>query len=151
MQPLITSVRAIGTEFVRRTTRPLIIIGLILAIALLAGGGWLAAHNAWWWILEAVFILYALFFAAAVIALRMILKLAEPPMSTSQRKKVAEFVDKLERTSENLQTPQPVIIFRIIRDIVRRNGQDSFVAKVSRDTRSLAPDFAELQKSFDER
>ena len=151
MQPLITAVRAVGVEFVRRTARPLIIIVLVIALLAVAGGAWLTTLNAWWWILEAVLIVYALLSLGLIVGFRMLLRLVEPPLSSQQRKDVGAFVDKLERTSEHVQTPQPLIIFRIVRDIIRRNGDDSFIASVSRDTRSLAPDFVELQRSFNGR
>ena len=48
MKPTITLVRAIGTEFVRRSVRPLIILGSIAAVVLLGVGGYLTTLNAWW-------------------------------------------------------------------------------------------------------
>jgi hypothetical protein len=98
--------------------------------------------------IEAVLIVYAMVCALLIVCFGLLLRLLRPDLTASQHQAVGAFVDKLERTSENLQTPQPVIIFRVVRDIVRRNGEQSFIASLSRDTRSLAPDFIELQKSF---
>jgi hypothetical protein len=147
MNPAIAVVRAIGVEFGRRKLRPLLIIGLVVAVVLLAFGGWLTTVNVWWWLLETAFIIYALLLLVVVIAVQFALRLAEPHQNGDQRQAVRHFVDKLERVAENLQTPQPVIIFRVIRDTLRPR-KDNFIETVSRDSKSLAPDFAKLLKHF---
>jgi MFS family permease len=147
MQPTITVIRAIGVEFAHRAVRPLVIGGALLAVVLLAFGGWLVSQNAWWWIFEAIFILGSLLFVALVVAVRIILRKVAPPLSKTQKQAVAGFVDKLERVAENLQTPQIVIVYYVIRDAIRPRS-DGFIETVSRDSKELAPDFSNLRNQF---
>jgi MFS family permease len=147
MKPVITVIRAIGAEFARRALRPLMIIGAIVAIVLLAIGGWLTTQNAWWWLLEAVFICGALLFVFLIVAVKLILNRIEPLLTKTQRHAVGAFVDKLERVAEHIQTPQIVILYYVIRDTIRpRPG--NFIETVSRDSKTLAPDFAKLREDL---
>lgn len=147
MQSTIIVIRAVGAEFARRTVMPLIIGGAIVIIALLALGGWLTTQNAWWWILEVLFIISALLFTVAVLVVRILLRAVAPTLTKEQKKSVGHFVDKLERVAENVQTPQPVIVFYVVRDAIwpRRDG---FVESISKDSRALAPDFARLRREM---
>ena len=149
MKPTITLIRAIGTEFVRRTIRPLIILGTIAAVVLLGIGGYLTTINAWWGILEAAIVVSVLVFVALSIIVRIMIRVVDPPQSTTQRQAVRKYVDKLQRVSDHLQTPQPVVLFRVIRDTIwPREENPSFIETVSKDTKTLTPDFVELQKEF---
>jgi hypothetical protein len=147
MNTTFTVVRAIGAEFARRLLGPLTLTGAIAAVLLLAIGGWLTTINVWWWFLEAAFIIFTVVFVVLWVVSRLLLRLADPPQSGDQRQLVRSFVDKLERVSENLKTPQPVIIYRVIRDTIRPR-KDNFIETVSRDSKSLAPDFLGLIKRF---
>lgn len=149
MQPLILTVRAVGSEFVRRALKPLIIVIPLVLTGLLSLGAWLITRSAWWWLLEAVLIMATIVIFVAYLLVQALIKTIEPVQNREQRQGVRSFVDKLERTAENLQTPQPVILYRIVRDIVKkRQGSDSFITAMARDSRELAPDFRALQKHF---
>ena len=133
----------------RRILRPLIIIGSIVAVVLLGIGGYLTTLNAWWGILEIAFIMGVIIFLSLSIILRLLMKFADPPQSTSQRQAVRKYVDKLQRVSEHLQTPQLVVLYRVIRDTLwPQNNEHTFIETVSHDTKSLTPDFVDLQKEF---
>jgi hypothetical protein len=145
MKPTITVVRAVGVEFARRIVRPLMAIGIVAAVALLGLGGWLTTQNTWWWLLEIVFISGSLVLLALIIAVNVVLRRVEPALSKTQRRAVVSFVNKLQRVAENIRTPQVIIIYYIIRDAVRpRPG--NFIETVSRDSKTLAPDFAKLRR-----
>lgn len=148
MQPTITVIRAIGAEFARRMLRPIIIIGTILLLVLLAFGGWLTTQNAWWWLLEALFIIGSLLFMIVVVVLHIILRSIAPPLSKTQKQAIGNFVDTLERVAENLQTPQTIIIYYVVRDAIHPR-RDGFIESVSRDSKTLAPDFLRLRKKFE--
>jgi hypothetical protein len=148
MKPTITVIRAIGAEFARRIIVPIIIIGAIIAVALLAFGGWLTTQNAWWWVIEAVFILYGLIFTAAAVLALVIIRALAPTLSKTQKQSVKNFVDKLGAVAEHLQTPQPIIIFNVIRDMLRPD-RHGFIESVSMESKTLAPDFIELRKDFE--
>jgi hypothetical protein len=147
MKPTFNAVRAVGVEFVRRSLRPLVIAGVVAAVVLLAVGGWLTTVNAWWWVLEAVFIFGAVVFAVLVIVARVVIRVADPPQTKDQKRAVRSYVDKLQRVAENLQTPQFVILFRVVRDTIRPR-QDGFIETVAHDSKTLGPDFAALVKLF---
>jgi MFS family permease len=149
MKPTITVIRAIGTEFARRILRPLILTGAVVAVILLSVGGWLTTQSGWWWLLEFVFICGTLLFVTLIIAVQFILRRVTPPLSKLQKKSVASFVDKLERVAENVQTPQIVIIFYVIRDILRPRA-GNFIETVAHDSKTLAPDLARLRREFED-
>jgi len=148
MKPTIDVIRAIGAEFARRIVLPLIIIGAAIAIALLTLGGWLITQNAWWWVIEAVFILYTLIFIGATILILVVIRALAPTLSKAQKQSVKNFVDKLGAVAEHLQTPQPVIVFNVIRDMLRPN-RHGFIESVSMESKTLAPDFIKLRKDFE--
>jgi NADH:ubiquinone oxidoreductase subunit 6 (subunit J) len=148
MKSTVIVIRAIGAEFARRIVFPVIVIGALITVALLTLGGWLTTQNAWWWVIEALFILYALIFVAVTVVVLVIIRTLAPTLSKTQKQSVKNFVDKLGAVAEHLQTPQLVIIFNIVRDMLRPN-RHGFIESVSTETKSLAPDFAKLRKDFE--
>ena len=148
IQTTFNTVRAVGAEFVRRTIKPLLVIGAVAAVVLLALGGWLASQNAWWWLIEAVFILGSLLYIGLLVLVRVVLQVVDPVRTNEQKQAVNDFVDKMQRVSENVQTPQFVIIYRVVRDTVRPR-QHGFIETLSRDSKALAPDFVKLQRLFE--
>ena len=149
MQPTINLIRAIGVEFVRRAIRPMIIIGSIVVVLLLGLGGYLITLNAWWGILEAILVVWGLVFVALTLVIKLLMRFADPPQTKAQRRAVNQYVTKLQRVAEHLQTPQLIVLFRVIRDTLwPAQGKETFVEAVSRDTRALTPDFLDLQKEF---
>lgn len=148
MKPIVNVVRAVGAEFVRRLLKPVIIAGLVVLAVLLAAGVWLVVSvNAWWWFFLAPVIFAGLVFAVLLIVVRVLLKLADSTQNRDQKRAVRDYVDKLQRVAENLQTPQYVILFRVVRDVARPRP-DGFIESVSRDSKTLAPDFKRLTTLF---
>jgi hypothetical protein len=147
MKPTLTVARAIGAEFTRRKLRPLLILITVVTVVLLVLGAWLISRNPWWWFLEATFIIFCLLAMVLAVAAQVALRVADPPQNNDQRQAVGGFVDKLERVADSLQTPQLVIVYRVIRDTLRPRER-TYVETVSRDSKSLAPDFVQLLKHF---
>jgi hypothetical protein len=127
--------------------RPLVLIGAAAAAVLLALGAWLTTINAWWWLLEALFIGASLVFVLIVLLARTLLRRVASPLTKAQRQQVSSFVDKLERSVESVRTPYPMIVFYIVRDVIRPRP-DAFVKTLAEDSRTLGPDFAALRKSL---
>lgn len=148
MRPTINAIRAVGAAFARRALLPFIIIGALLLVALHVMGGWLITQSAWWWLLEAVFIITTLIFIALIIVVNILLQAVAPALTKTQKRHVNEFVDKLERVAEHVQTPQIVIIYYVIRDTLNPR-QGSFIESISQDSKTLAPDFARLRTFFE--
>ncbi len=150
IRPTLLVVRAVGSDFLRRSLRPLLLILASVAVLLLALGGWLASRNAWWWLLEVPLITVVLVSMMVTVIFWKLLRRVDPVRSSGDRRAVRDFTDKLMRTTENLRTPYPVILFKVAADIVlRRSGDDSFIAAVAKDSKTLAPDFLALQRQLD--
>lgn len=148
MKPTIQAVRAIGVEFIRRKIRPLVVAGLCAAVLLVGMGVWLvAAVNVWWWLALAPVLMVSVLFIALVLVAQVMLRLADSSQSLEQKRAVRKYVDGLQRVAENVQTPPVIILYRVVRDVVRP-GPDGFIATMSRDSQSLAPEFQRLISLF---
>lgn len=79
--------------------------------------------------------------------MKVLIQIAIPAMTKVQKNGVKDFVDKLERVAENIQTPPFMILFRIVRDTIRPRDK-TFIQSVAEETASLSPDFLALQKLF---
>jgi len=149
MKHSVIVIRAIGTEFAKRMYLPAaIIIGCvdIVALGLIV---WLLTLSAWWLLLAVpVFVLVVVSIVLLVIA-QLIIRTISPQQTPHQKKDVKLFVDKLQSLSEIVQTPKPILLFRIVRDIVAPK-QGGFIQSTSNDTLSLKKDFQALQRSFDQ-
>lgn len=147
MKPTFNAVRAIGAEFSRRTLRPVVMIGAVVLAVLIALGGWLITVSPWWWLLEAPLLFGGAVFTVLVLIVRTAIRVADPPQTKDQKTAIRGYVDKLQRVAENLQTPQFIILYRVVRDIARpRPG--GYIETVSNDSKSLAPDFTKLLAQF---
>lgn len=149
MRPTINATRAIGVEFVRRMLRPMIIGGVVLSVGLISFGAWLTTQSVWWWLLEIIFIGASLIFVMLLLVVNVVLRKVEPSLSGIQKQAIVAFVDKLEQVAENIQTPQIIIIYYVVRDTVRPRP-NGFVETIARDSKALAPDFARLCKQFEQ-
>ncbi len=143
MKPTFITVRAIGAEFARRTPRPLLIIGAVIAMLLLGVGGWLAAQSALWWLLEAIFLIGAIIFVVLIVAAFTLIRIADPPQNNDQKLAVGSFVDKLQHVADNVRTPQFIILYRVVRDTFRPR-QNGFIETLSRDSKTLATNLLSL-------
>jgi MFS family permease len=141
------AVRAIGAEFARRTLKSLVLSSSIALVILLLVTGWLITRSSWWWILFSALLLAAVLIIIAAIVAYLALRVAEPTQTNAQKLAVRTYVDKLQRVAENLQTPQFIIAYRVVRDTAHPR-QDSFIETVSRDSKGLGPDFAAIIKLF---
>ena len=144
----VSAVRAIGVEFARRIYAPVLIVAIIIAVVLIGLMIWLVTVSAWWLIL-AVPVFFVILVASVIfIIARIIIVLVNPGQTKQQKKDVKGFVDKLQNLSEVTQTPKPVLLFRIIKDIASSN-QDGFVKRTIGHTLSLRTEFEAIQRSFD--
>lgn len=149
MQATFTAIRAIGAEYARRILLPMITIGILAAAALLAIGGWLTTQSAWWWILEAIIIIGTIICALLTMMLLGILQAVAPALTKNDKKAVRQYVNKLERVSEGIGTPQMIIVYRVVRDTIRPT-QHGFIETISHDSKTLASDFANLRDQLNQ-
>lgn len=147
MKPFVTTVRAIGSEYAARTVRALVPtfgIGAVVVTGILV---WLL-HFSLWWLVLAVPVLVAI--AAGIgllLAATFVVRLATPRLSPSQQTATKDFVDKLQRVTESVGTPVFLVMFRVVRDVVRPR-ETGFISQLAHDSTSLHTDFLRLQELF---
>lgn len=147
MKPQIDLIRAVGSEFARRKLRPIIIIFSFVAVAVIAGAVWLINISAWWWLLAVPAMVAVLLGLTVLYLARVVVKALRPRLTKTQAKAVSEFVGKMERTAEALQTPMFIIVFRVVWDVIR-SPEKSYIATVAEDSTTLSKDLIGLQKLF---
>ncbi len=147
MKIKIELVRAIGSEFVNRKLKSIVIVFGVIALISLILTVWLATISAWWLLLLLPFLIFTMLGFLAGLAARVVIKTLRPELTRSQKTDVGNFVDKLERVAENIQTPMFIIVFRVVRDIIRP-GERTFVRSVAKDSTTLHKDFSELEQNF---
>jgi len=147
IQPSLLAIRSIGAEFAHRLYLPVVVISAATAVVLLALSIWLVTINEWWLILL-ILIFGLTIFATTVLAVALvIIKKFTPLQSKNQRKQTKSFVDKLVRVAEVTSTPKFILLFQVIKDIVKPSS-DGFIGSLSYGTVSLKSDFVALKNSF---
>lgn len=149
LNPIILAVRAISTEFATRMYLPVVLIiggGAIAVIAVLI---WLVTISAWWWIALAPVILATITFAIAAVITGLLLSLLKPRQTHDQRTKVKRFVDALQESSEAIQTPKFIILFRLVKDIVAPTGK-GYVKELASNASTLRTGFQTIVASFNQ-
>ncbi len=143
----ISLVRAIGTEFINRKVKSLFLLIAVVGTAVLGIVIWLTTVNVWWWLLAAPVMVLVVAGLLVYIITKFVLRVLQPVLTDAQKRDVTLFVDKLERVTENIQTPMPFILLRVIKDTVWP-GKEPFIQTVAHDSTTLSQDFIDLQKSF---
>lgn len=148
MKANITAIRAITAEFARQFIQPFLWVGLGLIILMTIAVGSLAfALSQWWWLLLAPIILFGVVGTVIWLLVRFILNRVSPRLNAKQKSATKQFVTKLQTTTETIQTPYPVIVFYVIRDIILRKDS-GFISEVTQRSKTLKPDFEELTRLF---
>lgn len=147
MNPTITAIRCIGTEFARRLLLPITIVAGIVLTLLVIGVILLGTLSSWWLLLLIPVVMLLCIVAAVVTIMWLTVRLVTPPQTKTQRRAVKTYVDKLQRVSDAAQTPKVILLFRIVRDVAAPR-KDGFISSITDDTASLKRNFRELQQLF---
>ena len=148
MKPSIAAIRAITAEFARQFIRPFFWVGLGLIACLVIITILLAANiSAWWWLLAIPVVILGIAGTIVWLIVRFILYQLSPRLSAEQKTATKQFVGKLQFARETIQTPYPVMIFYVVRDIIFRRDQ-GFLSEVTQHSRTLKPDFDRLKGLF---
>lgn len=147
MQSNIKLIRAIGSEFIRRKLRAFYALFAVGAMMALAVSTWLTTLNIWWWLLATAVIIGTLAGILVCVVSGFAVRILRPHLTKAQIRAVGNFVDKLERVAEHVQTPMLIIVLRVIRDILWPR-QPNFISSIIQDSASLRPDFKTLQEEF---
>lgn len=147
MNSYVKVVRAVGGEFAVRKLRdaalPFVIAGgILLAVCL-----WLTTISAWWWLLAAMVLVAELLLVATWTLVYLVVRRFRPRETKDQKRAVRDFVDKLERVTGNVGTPMFIIVFRVVRDIIRPS-KTTYIQTVANDSTTLHKDLLALQKLF---
>lgn len=148
MKTHIAAIRAVTVEFAMQFIRPFLwwgigIIGsLVVAIAVLA-----FTVSQWWWLLAIPLILLGLAVSVIWLIVRFIATRLSPQLNTEQKVATKKFVSKIHYVTETAQTPYPLIMFQIVKDIITRTDK-GFIQEVTQQSATLRPDFEQLEKLF---
>ena len=149
MIPTVKLVRAVAAEYVRRTIQPLLIAGAVVAVILASSGIWLVAGvSLWWWLFLAPVLSLCWGYAIVSVVILLVVRAVDAVQTPGQKQAVKDYTDMLERTAEHTRMPYMLILLLIAKDVLWPRP-DGFVATVSRDSKSLAPDFIRLMRLFD--
>jgi flagellar biosynthesis protein FlhB len=140
-------IRAIGSEFVLRKFKSLLVPFVIAVTILLGVVIYLATLNAWWLIIALPIGLLTIVGSIVLVGIYMLMSAIRPQLSKTQKGQVSDFVDKMERVAEHVQTPLPVIIFRIVIDSIRK-PQKTFIHAMAEDSTTLHSDYLQLRRNF---
>lgn len=149
MKSSLLTIRAIGAEFANRVWLPTLLIALALAAVLVGLWIWLTTYSAWWWLLGFPIVIILSVALGVLVITKLVIRYVRPSQDTTQKHAVKQFVDKLQRVSDVVQTPKFVLLFQIVRDIASPKA-DGFIGTISSDSSTLKKDFKELQKLFKE-
>lgn len=148
MQSHIAAIRAITAQFAQQFVRPFFWIGLGIIISLAILIIVMAVTiSSWWWLAIIPVVILGGIVSVAWLLVRMILGRLSPRLDARQQLATKQFVTKLQFATETLQTPYPLIIFYVVRDILLRRDT-GFINEVAEQSKTLRPDFEQLRKLF---
>jgi hypothetical protein len=148
MNTNIAAIRAITAEFARQFVQPFLWIGLGVISCLVILTILLALNlSPWWWLLAIPVVILGIAATIIWLVVRLILTGLSPRLNSTQKTATKQFVAKIQFAKDTIQTPYPVMIFYVIRDIIFRRDK-GFLSEVSEHSRTLKPDFEALKKLF---
>lgn len=147
MNPLLLAIRAVSSEFVHRIYLPLVLVIGAAFFALLLFVGWLTSVSEWWWLLLVPIIIATFLFIVVASVIGAAIKVLRPYQTKAQRKEVSNLVDKLQEVSDTLQMPKFLVVYQLVRDVVRPSDR-GFISKMTSNAATLKPDFQRIIASF---
>lgn len=148
MKSSITAIRAVTAEFARQFVQPFWWVGIgmltvmVVIMAILA-----LTLSPWWWLLAIPIAIAGLAGVIIWLLVSFILNRVSPSLNQKQKTATKHFVTRLQSTTETIQTPYPVIVFYVVRDIILRRDS-GFISEVTEHSKTLRPDFEHLRQLF---
>lgn len=149
MRSHITLIRAVGSEFVLRKLKGFAVIGAVLFLISIMISLYLTTIHIWWWLLAVPVIMTMIFGTISLWVAFAVVQVLRPRMTSIQKGAVVTFVDKLERVADHAQTPMFLIVFRVLRDVIRPRSK-TFIELAVEDSASLHTDVRKLENLFRE-
>lgn len=147
LSPLVLAIRAVAAEFAQRIFLPVVLITGGVIIVLLGVTIWLTTLSGWWWFLLAPLIVVTVLTIFATVISWTALRVLTPPQTKDQQKQIRAFVDDLQETSEAIQTPMFILLFRVVKDVLFP-GKESYIGKLSSTALSLKSSLQAIITSF---
>lgn len=147
MQPTILVIRAIGSEFAKRTFYSTVLIVAVVSVILVGLGIWLITLSNWWWLFMFAVTSLVFFGIIAFTIVFLVIRSVGPAQSSVQKRAVKQFVDKLQHLAETAGTPKFILLFRIIKDVSAPSKQ-GFIGSLATTSGSLKSDFTALVALF---
>lgn len=146
---LLLTIRAVSAEFARRIYAPIVWTAALVLVVLLSILIWLVTVSGWWWIALVPATFLSLLFTILAVIIGTLLTYLRPSQTSEQRQKVKSFVDTLQTSSEVIATPRFIILFRLLKDVVRPTNK-GFINEVSTNTSALHTRLKAVIQSFDQ-
>ena len=147
MNPTISAIRSIGSEFAQRLYTPIAVITAVVGLVLLSGSIFLTTISSWWWILVTLLIIAAVIVTIILVAVGLLIRTLRPAQTKEQAVKVRTFVDKIQNLADLTGTPKAVILFRIVKDMTTK-GKTGYLQGLYGDTVSMRSEFRDITQSF---
>ena len=144
---LVLAVRAVSAEFAQRIFLPVVLITGGVIVVLLGVTIWLTTLSGWWWFLLAPLIIVTILSIFATVIGWIALRILTPEQTKDQKKQVRSFVDDLQETSEAVQTPMFILLFRVLKDVLFPS-KESYIRKLSSTALSLKSSLQAIITSF---
>ena len=145
--PVVLAVRAISAEFAKRIYMPVLLILAVSALVLIGLLIWFVSMSAWWWLALAPVLVVSFVLTIAAVLVGFLLSLLNPRQTKAQQTKVKSFVDAIQNSSDAIQTPKFIILFRLVKDTISP-GERGFVKELSSNATTLRTGFQEIVASF---
>lgn len=148
MVEYITALRAVSALYARQIMKAFFITVGAIAVLLFAGTVYLIQEvSAWWWLMLIPIISFGLILAVLYAITRFIVQKLDPPQSPDQKEAVRQFVIKLNKAVETMQTPKFLVFIYLVRDAFTGN-QHGFIQQATSHSMSLKNDFERLITLF---
>lgn len=147
LNPIALAIRAVSAEFAKRMYIPVTLITGGILVVLIGFSIWLVTMSGWWWFLLGPLLFLAIVFVIAATLTALLINILKPAQNKTQRKEVRQFVDSLQHTSEAIQTPKFIILFRLVKDVVFPS-QQGYIRELTANATSLKGGLENIIHSF---
>ena len=148
MKQTIAAIRALTALYIRTFVTPIAIIGASIVAILFISIGLLAHYvSTWWWLLGLPLLLITVVGLFAGLLVRSILRRISPKLTRQQATATRQLIAKLQSLSNTAHTPYPFVVFRIVRDVIRRKDQ-GYLYNLTQNSQTLRQDFDSLRRLF---
>jgi hypothetical protein len=149
MNATVSAIRAITSVYARQLLRPILWIGIAVYVFLLVVIG-LIAYSAsnWWWLLATV---PSLLFVIGLVVWTITWVLSgriAPQMNKAQLVATKKFVKHIGYVAEHMGLSRFTIIVQIIKDVVTRPKEGTFIGELAQKPGEMRRDFENLRKLF---